>query len=580
MASVDASRLELPTGLGSHEIRALRRSELIALDAWHTTVGGDDNGRVWLPAAVRLLAPEQRLALATDDDMFFWWQLRERERCEADVGYFTNAYGSVTDEDAPGPAVPFQLWPEQVEVLQIFLEDDRVVVLKARQLGLTWLALHYGLHLILVDPDGYNAVVLGLSQDGGYAKRLLERARAINERLPSFLRGSEDRETRGSKTEFKLHERGRMVSLPGTKSAPRSWPSVDLAICDEWAFVRNNQAGPTMTALLPACRQIIAISSGNGPPEEIGWGQAFAKLYTDAATGSSDWTAVFLPTSTHPKRDDAWRAHTQDAGGYDTDEEFYAEHPETPDEALIGAGKDRYFKMQWINAAVAAGAALDALLGTPEMPPPSGEVLHLGVDWGENGVGLTIWPLEAGGVYVPPGETYGAGVEPGEQTVAIHHAAAGLQDVDPTTGRLTPPIGEARYDAAGIQSMRTFLETARARFRHQYLYNEVRSRKVPFGAKASGEAGTSKRAFKTETAQYLRRLAKRVGQGRTTGVLAISPQNVRLIRQLRALESGRGGVWTKDIDQDGPDALVAAVQRIARRHRELRADAGAPDDEE
>lgn len=574
VATADTSRLQTPTGLHPSEIRGLRRDERIALDAWHTDVGGDDNGRVWLPAAVRLLTVGQRLQLAQDENTYLLWQRRERVRC-ANVEYFTNSYGSISDDEG-GAASPFQLWPAQAEVLWLFVNGRRIVVLKARQLGLTWLALHYGVHMIQIDPDGYNALVLGLSQDGGYAKALLERARQINDRLPAFLRGIESRETRGSKTEFKLHDRGRMVSLAGRKSAPRSYPSVSLAICDEWAFVINNQAGPTMTALMPTCRQIIAISSGNGPPEELGWGQAFARLYTDAATGKSDWTDVFLPTTTHPARTPEWREHEMAFGGYDSDEDFYAEHPETPDEALIGAGKDRYFKMQWINACVAAGAMLDALLGTDGMPPPSGEHLHLGIDWGENGVGIPIWPLEAGGVYVPPGETYGAGVEPGEQTIAIHHAAGGLQEVSPHTGRLEPPIGEARYDAAGVQSMRTFLATARERFTHQYAGGEVRSRSVPFGARAGG----SRKGYKTETAQYLRRLAKRTGEGRSTGILAISPRNVQLIRQLRALESAPGGIWIKDLDQDGPDALVAGVQRIARRNRELRDQAGDTDTEE
>lgn len=560
---VAEARIEIPTGLTPGEIAGLKRGERVALAGWHDTVAGDDNGQPWLPAAIRQLPVDARLQLATDDEVFAAWIERERRRC-VDVEYFIAAYGSVRDDEDTGPPVPFRLWPAQIDVLDTFIDEDRIVVLKARQLGLTWLALHFGVHLIAIDPTGRNAIVLGLSQDGGYAKRLLERARQINALLPTFLRHGEDRETQGSKTEFKLHQRGRMVSLPGTPAAPRSWQA-DFAICDEWAFVRNGQAGPTMRALMPAARKIVAISSGNGPAEEAGWGQHFAQLYERADAGENEWVPVFLPTSTHPARDAAWRDVEQ--GNYDTDEEFLAEHPETSDEALIGAGKDRYFKIAQINAAVRAGAELDALLGTDAMPPPSGDLIHLGVDWGEQGVALVVWPLEGGGVYVPPSETYAGGAEPGEQTIAIHRRAGEIQDVSPETGRPEPLIGEARYDAAGVQSMKTLLATARARFAHQYANGEVRSRKVPFGK------------YKTETAKYLRRLFKRVGDGRTTGVVAISPANVELIRQLRALESGPGGVWKKATDQDGPDALVAGVQRIARRHRELQGDAGGQDDD-
>lgn len=561
------ARLALPTGLTRDEIAGLRRGEKIALEGWHQTVAGDDNGRPWLPAAIRRLSIDARLTLAADDDLDAAWRERERRRVAIDPHYFTQGYGHVRDEDAGGPAVPFVFWPrqdhatrtavgarDQGEVLDRMIEELRLVVLKARQLGLTWLALHYGYHLIALDPDTPNATVLGLSQDGGYAKRLLERVRGIRERLPPFLRHTEDRETQGSKSEMKLVGRGRFLSLPGTPSAPRSHQA-DLAICDEWAFVRNGQAGPTMRALLPMARQIVAISSGDGPPDEEGWHQHFAQLYNRAAAGESEWTPVFLPDATRPGRTPAWRERQRDA--FDTEEEFLSEHPETADDALIGAGKDRYFRLSEINAALAAGRELDRLLGTDDMPPPAGETLHGGLDWGEASHGVIIWPLEGGGVYVAA-ETVQSSTEPGETAIAFHAAAAEVQSVSPRTGRVEPPIGEERYDAAGVQSMRTFMATARARFAHQYLYGEVRSRKVPFGQ------------YKTETAGYLRRLFRRVGQGRTTGIIAISASCPDLARQLRALESGPGGVWKKADDQHGPDALVAAVQRIAKVHRQLK----------
>jgi hypothetical protein len=571
------ARIALPTGLDAAEIRGLHRSEKVLLEGWHRSVAGNDNGRPWLPAAIRRLSIDARLALAGDDDLDTRWKERERRRAAIDVAYFTEGYGHVRapaehDDEAGGAPVPFLFWPRQPEaartavgaadqraVLDIFLRELLVVVLKARQLGLTWLALHYGYHLIALDPDTPNAVVLGLSQDGGYAKRLLERVREINDLMPPFLRGIEDRETADSKTEMKLIGRGRMVSLPGTPGAPRSWQA-DLAIGDEWAFVRNGQAGPTTRALLPAARQVILISSGDGPPDEEGWHQYFAQTYSKAAAGENEWTPIFLPDATRPGRTKAWRERQRD--NFDTEEDFLSEHPETDDDAMVGTGRDRYFALSEIAAAVRLGAELDELMGTDEMPPPAGEAIHLGVDWGEASHAVIVWPLEAGGIYVAA-ECVCAGVEPGETTERIHATAAEIQSVSPQTGRVEPPIGEERYDSAGAQSNRTFLATARARFTHQYAYGEVRSRKVPFSQ------------YKTETAGYLRRLFRRAGAGRSTGVIAISPTCTELLRQARALESGPGGVWKKADDQHGPDALVAGAQRIAKVHRQL---SGGKDD--
>lgn len=555
---------QTPTGISPGAVRALRRSERVLIADWHTRNCGDNNGREWLPAAIRRLSIEQRLALASDLDLERLWIERELRRIQ-DVAYFIDNYGHVLtgSDDDPGPPIPFDLWPEQRQVLRDFLTEALIVILKARQLGLTWEALHYGYHLIAVDEAGANATVLGLSQDGGYAKRLLERVRQINDLCPPWVRRAEDRETRGSKTEFKMVGAGRMISLPGTPAAPRSYQA-DLAICDEWGFVRNGQAGPTMTALLPAARQIIAISSGNGPADQgtkrkegkVPNGEAFAKLYTEAEEGTNDWHAIFLPTSTHPARDAAWREAERE--NYETDEDFLAEHPETSSEALIGAGKDRYFSIGDISAAVRAGEALDALLGTDDMPDPAGGAIRSAHDWGEESMAYIVWPLEGGGVYIPPSELEPEDrqkSEPGEVAEVFHTTiVTELQAVNPKTGRIEPPLEAIRFDSAGAQSNRTYAATARDRFAHQYQAGEVRTVKVRFN--------DSKRT----TANYMRRLFKRVGQGRTTQIIAISPANETLIRQLRGLVSDGDGLWKKD-DDHGPDAIVAGVSDIAKRHR-------------
>ena len=89
-------------------------------------------------------------------------------------------------------------------------ERDKLVVLKARQLGLTWVGLHYAVWLMTHAPGALSAVVLALSQNGDYAKALLTRGRGIHERLPAFLRFEEDPATRSSKSEWRLQGRGYM----------------------------------------------------------------------------------------------------------------------------------------------------------------------------------------------------------------------------------------------------------------------------------------------------------------------------------------------------------------------------------
>lgn len=565
------TRVALPTGLTPAEVRALRRAERVAIATWHETVAGTDQGQEWLPAAVRELTPAARLWLAGDPARAAAWAERERRRAIADVAYFIRGYGqvaSVVDDMVPGSggAIPFVMWPEQEAVLDVIQARLRVVVLKARQLGLTWLALHAAVHLMLLDRRGASATVLALSQNGDYAKSLLQRARGINDRLPPFLKGTEDPDTRNSKSEWRLRDRGYMRSLAGTPEAPRTFQA-DLAICDEWAFVRHGNAGPTMTALLPAARRIVAISSGNGGPDDTKGtegkkskpadGAYFAKLYTEAREQRNGWTAVFLPTSTHPARTAEWRE--RERAQYDTEEDFLAEHPEDDDEALIGSARDRFFKPSEITAAVALGAKLDAALGTAAMTPPVGGTIDLGIDWGANSSALPIWGLEQGGIYVPPAEVVRRDAEIGEFTDLVHSMVRNLER-RARHRELLPALRIAveHFDAAGKQSNKTFTRTALAP-ENAALWETGRPRphKIAFGS------------YKQEVANYLRRLFTRVGTGETVQVIAISPTNTELIRQLRGLQSDGTGLWEKD-DDHGPDSLIAGAQTIARRHRQAR----------
>ena len=74
-------------------------------------------------------------------------------KCAASPAYFTTCYvwiyraSSSGVDDLPAWA-PFDLWPAQVRTLRRMARASRLVVLKARQLGLSWLALAYALWLM------------------------------------------------------------------------------------------------------------------------------------------------------------------------------------------------------------------------------------------------------------------------------------------------------------------------------------------------------------------------------------------------------------------------------------------------
>lgn len=259
-----------------------------------------------------------------------------------------------------------------------------------------------------------------------------------------------------------------------------------------------------------------------------------------------------------------------------------------------------------LTAAEALGDEYDALLAAGQLPPPAGDLLAVGIDWGEHSHAVILWPLPGGGIYVEDAQEY-VGNEPGATALGV----LGMVDDAVQRGRACQPAAFAgdraaasyveahRYDAAGIQSMRTYLAEVR---RH---HPRARSVAVAFGA-PSPESGkrTPRQSYKAEGIGYLRRLvratAARAHPAGTeayvrdtvarpanttdeawdrlvaadtallarTGSLALSKRAADLRRQLRALEwSERDLGKVRKGDDHGPDALVAGVAPVAIRHR-------------
>jgi hypothetical protein len=211
----------------------------------------------------------------------------------------------------------------------------------------------------------------------------------------------------------------------------------------------------------------------------------------------------------------------------------------------------RTFNGDHLLAALDAGRNLDALAERGEAPPPKGALLELGLDFGEHTAYVYAWPLERGGLWIVAADEI-VGREPGDSTDEVLEA---LKDVPAWDGLglVKQPLDlveEARYDSAGVQSMRTF--TAKARRRSPKLKTES----IPFNS------------YKRETVGYLRHLVQRVGEGKETRILAISENAKPLYEAMKKLvkDPKDPELWVKEADHL-PDALVAVTAPIARRNR-------------
>jgi hypothetical protein len=117
---------------------------------------------------------------------------------------------------------------EQRRVANLLQANRLVVVLKARQLGLSWLVLAFALWLMLFYPIA--TVLLFSRRDEEAADLLAVRLRGMYDRLPAFL------QVRGFATDND-HEpwpagRGHSLSPPRRAIVtPRRWPSSTRRTC-------------------------------------------------------------------------------------------------------------------------------------------------------------------------------------------------------------------------------------------------------------------------------------------------------------------------------------------------------------
>lgn len=587
----------------------MRERRLRRLARFHALIQGDDDGRAWWPLAIRRLPLAQRLDMAEDGAYMDHWAEAERRRADADMPYFVEAYGHVAAAVQGAPPIPFKLWPPvesaaercigarcQREVLEAFLAENLLVVLKARQLGLTWLALHFAYWLMARNPETPRAKVLALSKKEDDATKLLRRLRRINALLPPYMALAEDKDTRGSLTRYKLAGRGECQSLVSNPDAARS-EQADLFLWDEAAFTRNQGFEDTWTAAestLGDFGRAILISTGNGSEEVPGDGQGFAQLFGKALVGEDGMRAIFLPDDVHPARNEEWAQRARKR--YLTEERFQAEHPLVVSEALQGKQGAKVYPLDGIAAAAQLGAEFDARLAAGKLPAPTGVadgMLAVGIDWGQFSHMLPVWELEDGGLYIPPGEHASFAMEVSEKSGAFLDGVRELVQSNGDGKKLWPPIGVARFDAAGVEQMRSFVNyvVARPKVREAWVVRRSRSPRVPlrlkltpvpFGAEPKSGGGTRRGTYKSESIEYLRFLFGRSRQavqgGERWGIIAISPRNKELLRQLRGLEfldDGTGRI--KKADDHGPDALIAGVAPIAAEHRDR---LPAPDEDE
>src|SRR5262249_16030303 len=193
--------------------------------------------------------------------------------------------------ETAGPSadwVPFKLWPAQRDVARLFQERRLVVVLKARQLGLTWLALAFALWQVPPRPPAPLPLFSHPHPHAPPAPRPCRRGAGARGSAPARGRGG-------------AAAGGPRVGAP--RAGGGDLHPATLAVVDEADLVPDldrllRAVKPTTDA---AGRLLLISRADKGQPES-----AFKRIYRSATAGESSWAPVFLPWHARPDRDATW----------------------------------------------------------------------------------------------------------------------------------------------------------------------------------------------------------------------------------------------------------------------------------
>lgn len=260
-------------------------------------------------------------------------------KCSRSPTYFIHQYCYIYNA-TEREWIPFHLWPAQVSTLRTILDSRLLLVLKARQLGLSWLVLCFALWEMLFRPA---AAVLLFSKRDEEAIDLLDRLKGIYQRLPTWLQARSVVEDNSHEWQLSTGSSAKAFPTTGGRSYTGS-----LVIVDEADFV------PDLDGLLEAVKptvdaggQMIMVTTVDKDQP----GSAFKGMYRGAKKGLTEWMPVFLPWHARPGRDATWYERQKAdvlarSGALDS---LYQEYPATDTEALQPRSLDKRILSEWIE---------------------------------------------------------------------------------------------------------------------------------------------------------------------------------------------------------------------------------------
>lgn len=247
----------------------------------------------------------------------------EFEFCRTHPAYFIRTYCQIEDKDADGLMIPFDMWPSQERALYSISEHRLNIILKARQIGFTWLCLAYVLHDLIFNIGHTGIAISKREQDAfelvrRFSVLLTDAGRRMLEYCGIRVEKLNMREVIVTRGEIS----SRFMCFPASPEAGRSF-TANIIFFDEFAFAQFGEAMYTATLPMinrPFGGKVIILST-------MKRGTKYEEIWNDPDNG---FNRIFLGCFADPRRTRKWYDDTQKAMG----KKILQEYPRTAEEAL------------------------------------------------------------------------------------------------------------------------------------------------------------------------------------------------------------------------------------------------------
>ena len=301
-----------------------------------------------------MLTRKPRIKPSPNEHMWYEWGdkeiLQELEKCARSPYYFIVNYVKIFSNDDMAP-IPFTLWDtdvdpydNQVGVITKYNKGNKIVALKARQLGLTWLFLALFLQSMLFRP---NSFVLLISRGEAESIELLRRMKQMYKYLPSWMKVRET--VVDSKTEWKLSNESNARALSTRKgdSYTASHVLIDEADLIHESGIDLRQVLLKVEPTIGQQGKLVLLSKSDKRNPD----STFKNVYRGAMKGESSYIPIFCPYNVHPLRTPEWREQQiKDEMAKDgTTDSVWENYPSTPEESLAPNQSGKRFRAKWLQ---------------------------------------------------------------------------------------------------------------------------------------------------------------------------------------------------------------------------------------